>query len=168
MRIPRSAALVAALSLAVLAPTASTQVGGQQKISLGAGGFVGGLDDHDRFGRAVASLGDLDGDGVADLAVGAPLDDDGGPDRGAVWILFLNADATVKSHAKISTTQGWFTGLVLDGEQFGSSLAAIGDLDGDGIVDLAAGAPFDGDGGPDHGAVWILFLRADGTVRAFQ
>jgi len=42
------------------------------------------------FGISVASLGDLDGDGKTDLAVGANADDDGGTDRGAVWILFLD------------------------------------------------------------------------------
>ncbi len=35
-------------------------------------------------------MGDLDGDGVGDLAVGAHGDDDGGPLRGAVWMLFLD------------------------------------------------------------------------------
>ena len=38
----------------------------------------------------MGSLGDLDGDGVSDLAVGAWFDDDGGTDRGAVYILFLD------------------------------------------------------------------------------
>ncbi len=38
----------------------------------------------------MAALGDLDGDGVSDLAVGAYRDDDGGVDRGAVWVLFLD------------------------------------------------------------------------------
>ena len=59
----------------------------------------------------MAALGDLDGDGVGDLAVGAPRDDDGGTDRGAVWVLFLNTDGTVKSHQKISDTEGGFTGI---------------------------------------------------------
>ncbi len=63
-----------------------------QKISDLQGGFTGILDNEDRFGVSVANLGDLDGDGVMDLAVGAPLDDDGGNDRGAVWILFLDYD----------------------------------------------------------------------------
>ena len=45
----------------------------------------------DRFGVSVTSLGDLDGDGVADLAVGAHRDNN---NRGAVWILFLNPLAT--------------------------------------------------------------------------
>jgi hypothetical protein len=63
----------------------------------------------------MTSLGDLDGDGVGDLAVGADLDDDGGLDRGAVWILFLNPNGTVKSHQKISDTQGGFTGTLDEG-----------------------------------------------------
>ena len=62
------------------------------------------------FGVSVDSLGDLDGDGVGDLAVGALGDDDDGTDRGAVWVQFLNADGTVKAHQKISDTQGGFTG----------------------------------------------------------
>ncbi|MCH8345154.1 MAG: FG-GAP repeat protein [Planctomycetes bacterium] len=48
-----------------------------QKISDTQGGFTG-------------TLGDLDGDGVGDLAVGAHADDDGGENRGAVWVLFLD------------------------------------------------------------------------------
>ena len=55
------------------------------------------LDNHDGFGHAVTSLGDLDNDGVPDLAVGAQWDDDGGTDRGAVYILFLNTAGTVRA-----------------------------------------------------------------------
>jgi hypothetical protein len=47
------------------------------------------LDDADWFGRAVVNLGDWDGNGVNDLAVGAHGDDDSGNARGAVHILFL-------------------------------------------------------------------------------
>ena len=52
-------------------------------------------DDFDQFGTSLTSVGDLDGNGTADIAVGAHLDDDGGDARGAVWVLFLNADGTV-------------------------------------------------------------------------
>ncbi|MCH7903431.1 MAG: FG-GAP repeat protein, partial [Armatimonadetes bacterium] len=133
-------------------------VNSHQKISDTQGGFTGILDDGDNFGFSLASLGDLDGDGVADLAVGAIGDDDGGANRGAVWILFLNTDGTVKSHQKISDTQGGFTGPLDNGDVFGITVASLGDLDGDGIGDLAVGAQADDDGGPDRGAVWILFL----------
>ena len=82
----------------------------EQKVSFTQGGFGGFLEDNDNFGVSVAELGDLDGDGIGDVAVGAALDDDGGPGRGAVWIVFLNTDGTVKAEQKISDTQGGFTG----------------------------------------------------------
>ena len=66
----------------------------RSKISSTQGGFNGTLANSDRFGVATASLGDLDGDGVTDLAVGAYFDNDGGSNRGAVWILFLNTNGT--------------------------------------------------------------------------
>ena len=48
------------------------------------------------FGSAVCSVGDLNGDDVTDIAVGADgADADGaGADTGAVWVLFLNSDGT--------------------------------------------------------------------------
>ena len=139
-----------------------------QKISDTVGGFTGTLDNGDFFGRGVASLGDLDGDGVGDLAVGAFFDDDGGTDPGAVWILFLNPDGTAKSNQKISNTEGGFTGTLNDGDLFGSSTASLEDLDGDGVSDLGVGAYLDDDGGTNRGAVWVLFLNTDGTVKSHQ
>jgi hypothetical protein len=139
-----------------------------QKISDTEGGFTGVLDSGDWFGMSVASPGDLDGDGVSDVAVGAPNDDDGGPFRGAVWVLFLNDDGTVKSHQKISDTQGGFTGTLADSDGFGTSVTSLGDLDGDGVGDIAVGAWQDDDGGGGHGAVWVLFLNDDGTVKSHQ
>ena len=139
-----------------------------QKISDTQGGFTGILDDLDWFGSSVASLGDLDGDGVGDLAVGVRRDDDGGDLRGAVWLLFLNPDGTVKSHQKVSDTQGGFGGTLDNGDEFGASVAALGDLDGDGVGDLAVGAWGDDDGGSGQGAVWVLFLNTNGTVKSHQ
>ncbi len=81
------------------------------KISAGEGGFGGHLDPGDFFGAALAAIGDLDGDGVTELAVGSPGDDDGGTNKGALWILFLNRDGSVRSYQKISDTEGDFDGL---------------------------------------------------------
>jgi len=81
------------LPILVTAASALAQPGwvlSHQKISDTEGGFTGILDNGDWFGGSVASLGDLDGDGVGDLAVGAVRDDDGGEDRGAVWVLFVD------------------------------------------------------------------------------
>ena len=133
----------------------------QQMISETQGGFTGPLSSTDAFGRSVSPIGDLDGDGVTDLAVGAALDDDGGDNRGAVWILFLNGDGTVKSHQKISSLEGGFTGQLLDESLFGQSTHGLGDINGDGIPDLAVGAIYDDDGGDRTGSLWLLQL--DGT-----
>ncbi len=69
----------------------------------------------------------------------------------------------VLSHQKISDTEGGFTGILDNGDWFGSSVASLGDLDGDGMADLAVGARYDGDGGDRHGAVWVLFLDGVGA-----
>jgi hypothetical protein len=108
-------------------------------------------------------VGDLNRDGISDLAVGAVQDDDGGLDRGAVWILFLNGDGTVRSHQKISATEGGFGGTLAEDDLFGASVAPVGDHDGDGFTDLAVGAHGDDDGGLSRGAAWVLFLEGAAT-----
>ena len=55
----------------------------------------------------------------------------GGSQTGAVWVLFLNSDGTVKSHQKIASGSGGFTGTLNAPDSFGYSVAGIGDLDGD-------------------------------------
>ncbi|MCP3904708.1 MAG: hypothetical protein GY715_13865, partial [Planctomycetes bacterium] len=140
-----------------------------QKISETASGFEGMLDADDGFGAAVAEIGDLDNDGVPDLAVGAPGDDDGAIDAGAVWILLMNADGTVKTEQKISATTGGFGGALAAGDGFGSSVAGLGDVNGDGMEDIVVGAPFSNRffGLNDEGAVYVLFMNEAGTVAGF-
>ncbi|MCP5031029.1 MAG: hypothetical protein GY939_04440, partial [Actinomycetia bacterium] len=152
----------------VLFLNADGTVKAEQKISSTTGGLTGPLDNSDLFGRSVAGVGDVDGDGIVDIAVGAKSDDDGGTDRGAVYVLFLNADGTVNAEQKISSTTGGLTGPLDNSDLFGQSVTAVGDVDGDGIVDIAVGANADDDGGSERGAVYVLFLNADGTVKAEQ
>jgi len=137
------------------------QVDNFQKISATSGGLTG-VEFDDRFGTSVAPLGDLDGDSVPDLAVGVRFDDDGNSsngdaNRGAIQILYLNADGTVASQEKISDTAGGFGGTLDDRDYFGEDVAKIGDLNGDSVPELAVGTPRDDDGASDAGALWNLF-----------
>jgi hypothetical protein len=134
-------------------------VASTQKISATSGGF-GGFLANDQFGSSVAALGDVNGDGVTDLAVGAPRDNDASNDSGAVWILFLNPDRTVASQQKISPLAGGL-GSISD-LRFGSALAPLGDVNSDGTPDVAVGAS----AGSSGGALFVLFLNPDGTVQS--
>ncbi len=118
----------------------------------------GGINrDGDQFGISVANIGDLDGDGVQDLAVGASRDDEGGVNRGAVHILFLDVNGLPKNIVEINDAT---LNNLANQDQFGASVAGIGDLDSNGVPDIAVGAL--GDAG--KGAVYILFLDMNGSV----
>lgn len=149
----------------VLLMNSTGTVATKQKISTTEGGFGAGLDNGDYFGSAVAEIGDLDGDGIKDLAVGAYLDDDGGTNFGAVYILFMNQNGTVKAKQKISALSGGLAAGLGANDRFGRAVTDLGDVDGDGIPDIAVGAYQDDDGGNNRGAIYILFLKADGTVK---
>lgn len=139
-----------------------------QAIASNQGNLTGPLQSYDGFGRAIAALGDLDGDGIDDIAVGAPGRSSNSPTDGAFWILFLNADGTVKAEQKIADNLGGFSGDLTGQEALGHSLAYLGDLDGDSRPELAVGAPGNTDASglnpADSGAVYILSLNTDGTV----
>ena len=83
--------------------------------------------------------------------------------RGAVWILFLNADGTVEGYRKINGEEGNFTGELEDYDRFGWAVAATGDYDNNGIMELVVSSLYDKDGeyeneGEEPGALWILYL----------
>jgi hypothetical protein len=131
-------------------------------------GFVGNLLDFNFFGQSLAGPGDLDGDGNVDLVVGTPGDHDGFflNAEGAVWVLQLRANGVVQRQAKIADGLGGLTATLLPGDQFGYSLAAVGDIDNNGVNDLLAGAP--GMGTTGTGAVFVLLLEPDGSVRTHR
>jgi hypothetical protein len=114
------------------------------------------------FGSSLAAA-DFNGDGLADLAVGIPLDASGGADgSGAVSILLGAAGGLTAAGS-----QFWYQGLNgVEGapeqdDQFGYSLAAA-DFNWDGYADLAIGAPNDSAGGAAGGAVNVIHGGAAG------
>ncbi|MCF8298287.1 MAG: FG-GAP-like repeat-containing protein [Saprospiraceae bacterium] len=155
----------------ILISSINAQIGSvhsYQQITTNIGGFNAVLDVNDRFGISVDTIGDLNNDGIIDIAVGACFDDDGGTDRGAIYILYLDTNKTVKSYSKISSTSGNFSSALANGNYFGIGVSGLGDLDNDGVPDIAVGAENDSDGGSGTGAVWILFMNSNGTVKSYQ
>jgi hypothetical protein len=123
---------------------------------------VGGtVEAGDQFGFALGA-GDVDNDGFADLAAGAPAERVGSTaGAGAVSVLPGSAGGLGAVGGQLFTQVG---GAVETDDSFGSALAA-GDFDGDTFADLAAGAPFEDVGSiADAGAVSELPGSAGGLT----
>ncbi len=137
----------------------------------------------DGFGTAVAGVGDVDGDGVPDLAVGAVQDLAGGP--GYVQVL-SGADGALLHEFRGSSPWARFGKAVAgagdvdrdgrllrqwDGDQAGGALgwtlAGTGDLDGDGVPDFAAGEPGNNQNGGANGALHLYSGRTGQRLYSF-
>ncbi len=136
------------------------------EIGNGQNGMSSGLNSYDYMGYSVSSAGDIDGDGVPDIIAGAKGNDDGGSDAGAVWVLLMNTNRTVKNCIKLASGMNGMSSAVTNGDYFGYSVASAGDIDGDGVPDIIAGAKGNDDGGSDAGAAWVLLMNSDGTVKS--
>jgi hypothetical protein len=125
--------------------------------NLGDGGYrIDGAVAGDEAGLALAPAGDLNGDGRGDLVVGAPAI--GGDRLGAAYVVFGKPDSGGIDLAAPGSSAYRIVGAQ-PGDFTGFSVAAVGDLDGDGIGELLVGAPrFDVDAGDrvDGGAVYVV------------
>jgi len=72
------------------------------------------------------------------------------------------------SFIRLASGEGGFDAIIDSGDRFGRDHDRAGDINGDGVVDLVFGARSDDDGATDAGAVYILFMNADGTVASHQ
>ena len=94
----------------------------------------------DRFGTEVASTGDIDGDGVPEILVGAWLAS--AINRGRVYVMSGATGSVLREHTGLSS-----------GSQMGSALGSIGDRDGDGVEDYVVCAEREGAG--ERGAAFV-------------
>lgn len=123
---------------------------------------VHGENRTDWLGFAVSDAGDINDDGIDDFAVSALNHDGGGEDAGAVYVIFGTAQG-FNPTIDLSTLDG-SNGFMIMGEatedQFGYSISNVGDINGDGINELAMMAnEAETPGLVDNGITYIMFGR---------
>ncbi|MEL6651645.1 MAG: hypothetical protein AAFQ87_12665 [Bacteroidota bacterium] len=148
----------------ILFPSENGEIKAYTPITEQTNGFNDNLSPGTNFGVRLAALGDWDGDRVPDLLVGEPNSNTGPINYGSVWILLLRRDGTVKKQIEISGRTPGLVGQLGRDRRFGMDIAAMGDVDGNGVGDIAVGAPMLMSKG--SGEVWLLLLEADGSIKS--
>ncbi|WP_052055873.1 S-layer family protein [Myxosarcina sp. GI1] len=129
----------------------SSSIGSDDGIDLssldGSNGFVLEGNNGDRFGTSVSSAGDVNGDGIEDIIIGAPgtydySNDTGG--EGKSYVVFGGTEIGSSGNLKLEILDG-SNGFVINGvdpdDNSGRSVSNAGDVNGDGFDDLIIGAP---------------------------
>ncbi len=109
----------------------------------------------DNFGYSVSTAGDVNGDGYADVIVGAWAFDNGQTDEGKAYVY-------LGSTTGLATTPSWTTESNQGGARLGISVATAGDVNGDGYADVIVGAYAYDNGETDEGRVLVFHGSATG------
>ncbi|MEO1145606.1 MAG: Calx-beta domain-containing protein [Cyanobacteria bacterium J06638_22] len=131
----------------------------------GNNGFViNGIDEGDYSGYSVSGAGDINGDGIDDLIIGADSASPNGDYSGESYVVF-GSDQGFGNRLNLSTLNG-NNGFVINGideyDFSGSSVSGAGDINGDGFDDLIIGAPYADPNGNLSGESYVVFGNRQG------
>ena len=137
----------------------------------GSNGFrLDGAAAADYSGSSVSGAGDVNGDGLDDLMVGAHYADSNGIDSGSSYVVFGRAagfDATMDL-SSLDGSNGFRLDGVLAGDSSGFSVSNAGDVNGDSFDDVIVGAFESDSNGMDSGSSYVVFGRASGFDAAMD
>lgn len=110
---------------------------------------------YDSFGYSVSTAGDVNGDGFADVIVGAPLHDNGEVNEGQAYVYY-------GSNTGLSSNPSWSAESDQASANFGWSVSAAGDVNGDGYADVIVGAPLYDNDQTDEGRAYVYYGSSTG------
>lgn len=111
----------------------------------------------------IANAGDVNGDGIDDILIGASGNDHGGTDAGIAYLVFGKASGW-KTGISLSTADASFYGES-SGDNAGTVIASAGDVNGDGFDDILIGALNNDAGGDAAGQAYLILGKASGWHR---
>jgi hypothetical protein len=129
-------------------------------VAQGSGGFaMDGEPEGGRSLRSVSGAGDINGDGLADVIVGAPTTADPyAPPRGRIYVVFGTASTDKVQLADVARGIGGFAVIGESEDDFaGFSVSGAGDVNGDGVPDVVAGAAGADPNGTYSGRTYVVF-----------
>ncbi len=138
----------------------------------GTNGFtLNGIDSEDHSGFSVSGAGDINGDGIDDVIIGARYADPNGPftNSGETYIVFGNSlgfPATFEL-SSLDGTNGFTLNGINNQDFSGSSVSGAGDVNGDGIDDIIIGA-YPGNANNNAGETYIIFGNSTGFSATFE
>ncbi|HEX8258554.1 MAG TPA: hypothetical protein VF589_13060, partial [Allosphingosinicella sp.] len=132
-------------------------------LAAGEGFTITGDEIQDRAGHSVSSAGDVNGDGIDDLIVGAPGSDDGGASAGQAYVIYgKSAGLGNVDLGALTPADGFALIGDADGDDAGWSVASAGDVNGDGVGDIIMSAYYGNDGGGKSGESYVIFGKPGG------